>query len=204
MAFVPIPDAMEATVEFTWDSQIVCMVFGFSTSGLEFTTQAPKVYAALNAGLWPNLRLALSTGIVSSGVRVIDLSAANAGAAEFPPFTTPSGSVNTASVPNNVAACVTLSTAQRGRSYQGRKYVPGLADGSRSGNYVTLAAEEFINDGFAGLLASAQGQGVPLVVLSRVANKVPRTIGVQTLVTSAQMNDRRLDTQRRRLPGVGS
>jgi hypothetical protein len=42
-----------------------------------------------------------------------------------------------------------------------------------------------------------------LVVVSRYSNGQPRAVGVATPVTSALLVDTRVDTQRRRLVGIG-
>lgn len=53
------------------------------------------------------------------------------------------GGVTGEAAPNNVAACISLRTAQRGRSFRGRNYIPGIPN-----SLITLNTLDtgFIND----------------------------------------------------------
>ena len=111
------------------------------------------------------------------------------------------GNANAAS-PMQSALVTTLRTLSRGRSFRGRNYWPGLAtnaflaaDGRTVSATRVTDQQTFVNSVITAV-ASVPGQNV--VVVSRHANKIPRTTGIHTLVTSHDTNNV-VDTQRRRI-----
>ena len=106
-------------------------------------------------------------------------------------------------LPLQVANCVTLRTAQAGRSFRGRVYLPGYSEafnavlGVISGAATGVA---FVTAIKAALVASSLDLGV----LSRPAPQLPvPRVGFITVVTSIVSRDSVWDTQRRRaIPGI--
>jgi hypothetical protein len=121
--------------------------------------------------------------------------------AAIPPI---QGTLQTPVLPANVTLAVSLRTPFAGRSFRGRTYWIGLSEGAVQGDFV-------INSTAQGILAAVRAlvEDVPqplnaqLVVVSRYANGAPRNIGIATPVTSVSLVDQRVDTQRRRLAGIG-
>lgn len=117
-----------------------------------------------------------------------------------------SGSAVGDGLPLNVAACVTLATSQSGRSGRGRFYMGALAENVTNGSRFTAPFVAAVNAAFENLRVLGSGtdpEQYELVVYSTIANKVPRSVGKATAVTSAYMRDNVVDSQRRRLPGRG-
>jgi hypothetical protein len=135
-----------------------------------------------------------------------DLSSANSSQAVYAPSTTVNGQLAGDPLPNEVAFCISLHTAFRGRSARGRWYVAGLAVGQRSdantldntvaGNLVS-SLQTYIN---------AVATGTPrVIIVSYRTNNAPRVGGpVKFVVTAAAITDLILDSQKRRKPGIGA
>lgn len=202
--YVPVQDCMEVEVRYIVESQRTENVFTFSTGGESFVAAAQAVYDVLETGWWPIMRNFFSTGFAHDSVHVVDMSDQFGPVADFGAFANPTGTVNTGQAPLNVAACISLKTNKRGRSYRGRKYMGPPALGLIAGSFLNSTGQGVIEDAFESLISSAGAAGVPLVVVSKVTGGAPRTNGVQTLVTSASLFDSTLDSQRRRLPGRGT
>jgi len=73
-----------------------------------------------------------------------------------------------------------------------------------SGDFVNPTTAQNILAAVRALIEDVpQSLNAQLVVVSRYSNGVPRSVGIATPVTSAILVDSRVDTQRRRLVGVG-
>lgn len=106
-------------------------------------------------------------------------------------------------LPPQVAFCVTLRTAQAGRSFRGRVYLPGygeVANGSAGTIGSTTASVAFV----AAIQSALVAQSLNLGVLSRPRPTAPiPSAGFITPVTSVVARDSVWDTQRRRaIPGI--
>lgn len=121
--------------------------------------------------------------------------------AKVPPIV---GQINQGVLPANVTLAVSFRTPFAGRSFRGRSYWIGLAEGDVSGDFVSPGRGDGIVNACNALKdVVAPAVGAELVVVSKVANGQPRTVGVATPVTSIGLTDFRVDTQRRRLIGEG-
>lgn len=106
-------------------------------------------------------------------------------------------------LPPQIAFCITLRTAQAGRSFRGRVYLPGYAEAANdaTGTISTTAnSVAFVTAIQSALVASSLNLGV----LSRPApDAAPPRAGFVTPVTSIVARDSVWDTQRRRaIPGI--
>jgi len=107
-------------------------------------------------------------------------------------------------LPSNVALCVSFRTAARGRSFRGRNYISAIDRGKLIGpnefdsGYLTSVVDAYT------ALTDASSAGLTWGVFSRFHNKVPRTAGVFTPITSVLCVDNLVDSMRRRLPGRGT
>lgn len=106
-------------------------------------------------------------------------------------------------LPPQIALCITLRTAQAGRSFRGRVYLPGFGETSNTvlgvvSSTTTMVA--FVTAVKSALVASSLDLGV----LSRPAPAAtPPRSGFVTTVTSIVARDAVWDTQRRRaVPGI--
>lgn len=202
--YVPAPDTLQANVRFTTAGQLWENVFHFRYGTLGFSDGCDTAYTAALEPWWLILRDALSVGTAHREVYFVDLAAQNGFTNTYGAFQTPQGVVNTSPAPNNVASCVTLRTDLRGRAYRGRSYVGGIALGSIDNQNLTTLAAGYILQAYEALRDGGQANNVPLVIVSRQLNGVPRTVAAVTPVTDVVLRDTVLDSQRRRLPGRGS
>jgi hypothetical protein len=112
-------------------------------------------------------------------------------------------------LPNNVSACVSLSSGFAGRGGRGRMYVGGIPQATVSQSTFTSGFVENLNTAFqTGLLARMSETGpttsFDVVIYSQFTGKIQRTEALLTTVTSAALRDNIVDSQRRRLPGRGA
>jgi hypothetical protein len=105
---------------------------------------------------------------------------------------------------NNVAFCLSIRTALRGRSFRGRIYLPGISTNIlEDTNHVSTTfagtAQEQVYEAYVSLAP----EGFTPVVASFRFGRVPRAAGVGTPVINVIATDTVLDSMRRRLPGRG-
>lgn len=132
MPYQPVLNVAHVRIEGRLDNQLTLndLYFEISGGGITPTNLSALVEAADN---WAAGSLALQLSEDWTYVRstAIDLTTAT-GPVVSAGSTTP-GAVASESAPNNVAACISLRTAQRGRSGRGRNYIPGIP-----GSVITL------------------------------------------------------------------
>lgn len=203
MAFQPAPGIVQATLEGTVDGQLTINdLYFFSSGTITVGTMTTLLNALLN---WftTNLASLLSDDWSAVRVRLVDLTTATGLTVENPAVQV--GGVAGEANPNNVAACVSIRTAQRGRSGRGRNFVPGIP-----GSVVTLNTLDsgFISDlltAYSALVgAGTFAAGWQLVVLSRVTGGSPRANGIGIPVTSVTMVGNSVRSMRSREIGHGA
>src|SRR5262249_36168648 len=108
--------------------------------------------------------------------------------------------------PHSVAAVVTLRTAQAGRKFRGRCYIPGFTEVANDANgHMTVAMKTAMDSFSAGLVGAANQNGTQLGVLHRptafddgTGLPISPGLGFITPVTQAVTRDDIWDSQRRR------
>jgi hypothetical protein len=163
-------------------------------------TQCEVLHDWVVAELFP----ALSANLVLREVFGTSMESDSAPTGSFVPAVPPAGDSPAISLPGGSAFGITFRTGNRGRSFRGRNYIPGIPDTERVGNQVT--------SGFANTMQAAYQQLTGLipemlgtwVVVSRFSGGLPRVTGVTTPVVQAAYHDLNLDSQRRRLTGRGT
>lgn len=114
------------------------------------------------------------------------------------------GTVGSALLPAHTTFCIKLTTGIAGRSYRGRLYQVGLSEGQVTGDNVSQAlADGLVADYTEWAEVYLPPQNFEWVVLSKYNNGVARSQGVATTITGISYTDLRVDTQRRRLTGIG-
>lgn len=202
--FVPVPNTLQANIRYTLDTQQIENVLNFGFPAGTFTESSADIWDALNTAWWAVMRVQLSNQLVNIETYMVDLTSQIGATATFPAFTNPDGNINAQSMPNQTAFCITHRTANRGRSFRGRTYVPGLAKTNVNQNTVDVSVCNGLRDAFNNFRDLMQVAGTPLVIVSRRVNKAPRTTGLATPVTECLYRDRFVDSQRRRSPGRGT
>jgi len=151
----------------------------------------------------------LSSGIKLNEVFVTDLTSNTAPVASYTTGLPAFGLVGQESEPNNVAACLSIRTANRGRANRGRNYIAGIPSGSVTQN--TLDAEWLANvhSAYSTLRTDALTNDYTMVVVSRYSGytvvggkkkPTPRASGIITPVTNFSWTDDTVDSLRTRLP----
>jgi len=204
MPFQPVTDVAQLQLMGTVDGQLTVNDLYFQISGGGITpVNLGTIAGAVAVWFTTNLTPLLSDDWSAQRVVATDLTTA----------TGPRVEVGAASVggetgeanPNNVAACVSFSTAQRGRSARGRNYVPGVP-----GSMVTLnTLDSFfmtnVLDAYDNLIGA--GTFVPgwqWVVVSRVTGGAVRPSGLAIPITGVSFTKNTVASMRSRSVGHGS
>lgn len=145
-----------------------------------------------------SLKPHMSNQMQLNKVRVTDLSSETAGYFEYSTDLPQTGGYASGILPSNVTAAIKFSTAKRGRSYRGRNYIVGIAEGHVDGDTLNPA---FITDFTSAYNALDDGAVIEKghqVVVSYCQNGVWLTDAVVTPVNARSL-DNTIDSQRRRL-----
>lgn len=125
MPFQPVPDVAQIRIIGNSDQQLTINNLYFQISGGGITpTNIQDIVGEMVTWASGSLAPQLAETWVLTNVTGTDLSAVDGAYYELPQNVP--GGVATESSPNNVAACISLRTAQRGRSFRGRNYLPGI------------------------------------------------------------------------------
>ena len=206
MAFVAVPETAQITMVYTGPNQNrMVNVYHFTRPTLGWDPDALGDLAEAMLA-WENntAKTQRSNQIVCIGAEARDLSVQDSfvvSVAAIPPI---AGSLTTPVLPANVTLAISLRTPFAGRSFRGRTYWIGLSEGAVQGDFVQSGTAQGILAAVRALIEDVpQPLNAQLAVVSRYHNGAPRGVGIATPVTSAVLVDTRVDTQRRRLVGVG-
>lgn len=201
MAFQPCPGIAEVAIRATYFSRPIATVLHFAQAGT-ITLSLLEDLADDVAGRWGSYMLPqLSESYVMTSVVATDLTVQ--GSWQYPSLVNvgePGLQTATPGVPGNVNLCLTLRTAQIGRSFRGRVYIPGAIEGNVVGNYFNSTWCDNVNTALVNVGAAGSSAGWSWVVLSRQFNGVVRTNGIGTVIVASEARDTRVDTLRLRLP----
>jgi hypothetical protein len=178
-------------------------VLGVSKPGAVVVNQtlANTVSAAVKSGFTSsafNTQLGTAVSLMTVGLR--DISSANQ--AEYVGTGAAVAGTGAAHLlPLNASLCVTLRTAQAGRSYRGRCFLWGFTEAQNSAtgtveSGVGTSAEAFLTAIKAALVSSGMDLGVISGLVDSSRN--PPKAAFVTPVTTVQVRDSVWDTQRRR------
>lgn len=136
-------------------------------------------------------------------MRLTDLTTVDGAVVERALGTPAAGGVDLVPVPNNAAMVVSLKTANRGRSFRGRNYVPSLpAAALATTTSWTTGTIDAMRAAYEALGDDLSTAGFDHVVLSRQNDGERRTVGVATRITTYIARSP-IGTQRRRIIGRG-
>jgi len=200
MAFQSVPNTAEAVVQLLINGENVVLTFyGWRAAGYD-QDDIDALAATMDAWVTAELIPAISSSAAYVGVAVrglelindnfaFDATGADVGDAAFQPL------------PNNVAFSVKRFSGLTGRSARGRVYLPLTTnDPDTNENYIKSAAAVFYVAALNEVRVFMALEGWTEVIVSRVTNGAPRTVGEVFFVTGYTNVDLRLDTMRRRLP----
>lgn len=200
MAFQSAPDCVEAVFAYTINLSPAVQVWTFKYSTYPTLTPLTNLAVALCLAWETNVLPLQGNHVDFAGVTVKGLTLQNDISVYSPPSTS-SGGIVGSPLPANVAFCVSFRSGLTGRSARGRTYFGGLVQGqlATDENYLgVVAASSFVDA--AEQVAAAAPAGWAHVVVSRFANGTARPTAVTFPVNSYIATDRRVDSQRGRLP----
>lgn len=203
MAFIPLPNGFKIALEFNLNGQAVVNVY-HTTSAVPVNTTNLTALANVFISWWTTQqRQNFSNQMSLLNVLVTDIRVEDGQQVQVPLTINNAGTIATAPSPNNVAVVTSWRTGFSGRSFRGRTYLAGIANTEVSDNVIsgTLISNLLLDA--TGLISDLITAGHNLVVFSQYNNGAPRVTGVGTPINSVII-DSRIDTQRRRLPGVGT
>lgn len=205
MAFIPVPNAGEFHLIFSYDGQICENVFhGVRDGGYD----APALTTALNniIAWWLDqmrAHVAPTLILLRGEAFALDTEGSPAIVIEHSPLPAP-GTKVTEQLPNNVTLSVKWTTPFRGRSFRGRTYHLGLCEDQVTNNLMHSDTLAVLDAAYGQLQIAMSGSGPgQLAVVSRFHNKAPRVAGIATPITG-RILEPTIDSQRRRLPGRGT
>jgi len=203
MAFQSAPDISQVTIHGLVDNQLTINdLFFFSSGGVNITSLGVLVGAISNWVINEYAPL-LSDDWTATKVRAVDLTSQTGPVVEA--SVTAVGGIAGEANPNNVAACVSFRTAQRGRSARGRNFVPGVPGSLTTLNTLDAGWIEDLLTAYnlmpgAGTFVT----GWEWVVLSRQFEGAPRTFGIGVPITVAVMTTNTVRSMRSREVGHGA
>lgn len=198
MAFVPVPDAAMARIEFIEAGQLFSINPWFTKSNFSNADMA-TLGNTIDGVVHTDWKPTLNAGVAYSGVRVYDMRT-DGGGVVFVSVSAGNGSSSGDALPINTCAVLTLYTAMRGRSGRGRLYMGGLSESSTNEGAFLSAVETAVEAFYSALSTAVQVEGWVPVVVSKYHNGVLRPEGAITNpVTSWSMRNLNFGTQRRRV-----
>lgn len=211
MPFVPVANTALFEFRYTLDAQHIENTLYFLAGSPPGVAELTSLNAAMEAYWHTNLQPLIPDSVELQELVSTDLTTATGPQVSSVPTGTVIGGVADPVLPNNVTLAVSFRTANRGRSFRGRNYIPALWETGVVKNTVGPTIVAAIQAAYNALVTDAGvlAAGFEWVVVSRFSgvdvngNPIPRVAGLATPVTSALVVDPIIDSARRRLPGRG-
>ena len=169
--------------------------------------QANTIMTGLSTGAaWTSLAAYLATNTTFTGVHIRNVDVPDQPIIEStnPPV---AGTGSLPALPNEVAICVTLRTAQSGRQFRGRLYLPGFNwNCLEAGNLILPAAVAGVNGWAATIRSVFSASGYTWVIGQKARAAYTGSTGTahpardadSVDITTASVRDNHWDSQRRR------
>jgi len=185
------------------DAQLTINDWYFEVSGGGITPINLATLGVAVATKWIAITAQLSRDFQQQRVVLTDLTTATGPRVER--AASDVGGVDSESAPNNVAACISFRTDQRGRSARGRNYIPGVPNANITLNTLDAAWMDNIQLLFADMIGpGALAAGWEWVVVSRQTAGVLRPSGLAIPVTGAVFTTNTVRSMRSREVGHGA
>lgn len=197
MAFIPTPHGARIVVNYTKGTETFSYVFYATKAGFDLTAQQELADAVdlVHVSTW---KANLGSQISYLNTQVYDARESDGAIVVSNDHTGP-GTAATETLPLNVAVCVTLRTAGRGRSSRGRKYITGTTEGNLE-NGVWKSTWSAAALGYVNAIHGAIGDaGWQHVIRSIQQDKQTVNPAATRAVTSLSTRNNLVATQRRRV-----
>jgi|SRR5215212_1918281 len=204
MAFQAVPNVAQARLRGVVDGQLTINDLYFEVSGGGITvTNLTTLCSALSDWFANNMAPLLSEDWTAVDVQAFDLGSAT-GPSVIIGAATP-GAIASEACPNNVAACISIRTAQRGRSGRGRNFIPGVPGNAVTLNTLSSPFMIAMIEAYTLLVGPGSFEaGWQLVVVSRVTAGAPRAVGIAIPVVSVAFTSPYVRSMRSREVGHGA
>lgn len=204
MPFIAAPRVWQVNVRYILFGQQVENVLHFHQPEDPIDTTSAQNLALTLWGAWSeHVMGTLSSNLLLRELYIVDQSSDTGLTYTYAPIPGVNGDIGEASLPGNVAFCVSLRTIARGRSHRGRIYLPGIPEPNVTGNTLDASLVTSMVTAVDNVRNAMATQGFNLTVLSRYHNNAPRESAVHTPVSTVLAVDDTVDSQRRRLNGRG-
>lgn len=216
MPFVPVSGVFQWILLFNLFNQAVSVTHDFLTGVTMDETYLNDISLALRNAWLAHVSPIQSSQISRVQSRAISQASSSAPEGQFTETSVNSGGVSEGTgAPGSVTIAVKKATLNRGRSYRGRMYVPGIPLSALSSGNADTVTSTFISNLLSALglfyadALTADSTLMPVVVsrfsgVDPITHKpVPRTSGIKTPVAALVVNNQ-VDSQRRRLAGRGT
>lgn len=201
MPFIPVPETAQINIRGTINGVPMENVLHFTKSTPLFwtATELADLSSAVITNWTSAMLPVLASGYVALSTYARDLTLVSGAVFEgnFAPGS--AGSASGETLPGSVAACITHSTGQAGRSFRGRTYIGGFSELSVAGNNLVTGFADALMDAWNDFMGAVTATDFTFVVVSRYTNNEPRFTGIATPVVASLLRDTRVDSQRRRL-----
>lgn len=203
MPFQPAPSIASVVIAGVMDGQLVELTSSWFASGGISEASLQALTDGVSGWFAGTVLPLLSRDVSGGTVRAVDETTATGPVAQT--GFTGVGGVDQESAPNNVAACISFRTAQRGRSARGRNFVMGIPNSLITLNTLDAGFMGDIQTAYELLIgAGAFVSGWQWVVLSRVTGGVPRANGIGIPITSVSFTTNKVRSMRSREVGHGA
>lgn len=202
MAFIEVPNVIEAALQFECEGSQLRNIINFRFPGVGLEASMDGLLAELAGWYEDTLTLQSGTNLQFTGIKLTALATADGRVLEWAPATTVYGAAGGPGAPANVTLALKLGTGYRGRSAMGRVFLNGVPQDVVSGSYVSSTFRDDVVECWTQLLDDGVIFAHKLCVVSRFHEGAPRTQGITHDVTVITANTV-VDSQRRRLPGRG-
>jgi len=204
MAFIPVPDTALVQLEGRVDGCVTINDLYFQITGGGITpVNLQALVVAVEAWWSANVIPALSEDWVS--VRVVGTDQGSATGPRVESSGGDPGGVGGEAAPNNVAACISFRTAQRGRSARGRNFIPAVPNSLITLNTLDPTFITQMTDAYNELAGPGTFlAGWEWVVASRYTLGAPRTTGVAIPIVAATFTTPYVRSMRSREIGHGA
>jgi len=205
MAFTPVLNTAIFELRYTLWGQRVENTLAFEEALPWSTTTLNQQCQALNAWCVAELLPSLSADISLREVYGTSLESDSAPTGSYINPVPPTGGNVAGAEPGNVAAGVTFRTGNRGRSFRGRNYVPGIPNAEIALNAMSPGFLADLSTAYSLLVgAGTFSAGWQWVVLSRQTGGVLRPNGIGIPITAATFSSPYVRSMRSRSVGHGA
>lgn len=199
MAFVPVPSVIQIRVQGVYLDEPVENVFHALAVEAPYTAGGATGLATAVRDAWITAALPHHSNLYNAQqVRAIGQASDTDFSVVVPFVGAPPGQDASPALPANNAFVVTHRTNKRGPWNRGRTYFTALVEANVTGNFVSQAYANACLATLNAVRTAIANAGYVMVVVSRRLNNAPRVNGLSEPITTFNVRNLRVDSQRGR------